>query len=190
MVAGRASRSSPTAILPVLDRPPRHRYQHQCHRPFHGPVDTLVWEDVFPSEIRRCTLEDLVFHLQAPFVPTELCEFLFVAGGQPRTVRCVVGLGLSQPVPQTRLANRQLFSQCGDRLLAQTRKLDRTTTKLQWMRCRHGGILPGGRGHLRSGVRARGSSSVTTNHTTTPITVTTVIGKFNDEQLHQHRQPK
>ncbi|HKR52149.1 MAG TPA: hypothetical protein VJT72_21715, partial [Pseudonocardiaceae bacterium] len=32
--------------------------------------------------------------------------------------------------------------------------------------------------------------TVTTNNTTTPTTATTVIGNINDEQLHQHRQPK
>jgi hypothetical protein len=31
---------------------------------------------------------------------------------------------------------------------------------------------------------------MTTNHTTTPTPTTTVIGKFNDEQLHQRRQPE
>jgi len=35
-----------------------------------------------------------------------------------------------------------------------------------------------------------GDAVVATNHTTTPTGITTAIGKFNDEQLHQHRQPE
>jgi hypothetical protein len=35
-----------------------------------------------------------------------------------------------------------------------------------------------------------GTLTVTTNHTTTPTPVTTIIGNINDEQLHQRRQPE
>ena len=40
-----------------------------------------------------------------------------------------------------------------------TSQLTSTTTEFSRMRGRHGDILPGGRGHLRSGVRAAGGSS-------------------------------
>lgn len=35
-----------------------------------------------------------------------------------------------------------------------------------------------------------GTLTVTTNHTTTPTVITTVVGRLNDEQPHQRRQPK
>jgi hypothetical protein len=159
MVDGPTSRSSPTSILRVLDKPPRHRHEPQCHRPSRGPVETLVWEDVLSGEVRGRPLEDLVLHLQPALIAAELSEFLLLARAQARIIAAIIGVGLSHPVPQARLADRQLFRQRRDRLLAQTGQLDRSTAKLRRVRCRHGNILPGGRGHLRGGVRAGGSSS-------------------------------
>jgi hypothetical protein len=62
-------------------------------------------------------------------------------------------------VPQTRFGDPQILGDLSDRFCPLTRQLDGTTTELGRVRSRHEGILPGGRGHLRSGVRAPGGSS-------------------------------
>jgi len=70
-----------------------------------------------------------------------------------------IGVGLGHPVPQARLADAEILRQCGDRFVAQTRKLNRPPAELWWVWCRHRDILPDGTGHLTLGVRATGSSS-------------------------------
>jgi hypothetical protein len=119
----------------------------------------LVWEDVLTSEVRGRPLEDLVLHLQAALVSAQCGELSLIRAGQPRIAATLVSIGLRYPIPQTRLTDRQLLGHRSDRSLAHTGQLDRSTAELRRVRCRHGSILPGGRSHLRSGVRAEGTSS-------------------------------
>jgi hypothetical protein len=162
-VDGPASHSNPTSTHPGLDRPPRHRYQHRCPRRVRGPAEMLVWEDVLPSEVRCGPLEDLVLPLQAALITAQCGELSLVRAGQPRIAAALISVGLGYQIPQTRLTDRQLLGHHSDRSLAHTGQLDRSTAELRRVRCRHGRILPGGRSHLRSGVRAGGSSSVLGN---------------------------
>src|SRR5215472_15059153 len=71
----------------------------------------------------------------------------------------VVGVGLGHPVPQARLADAEVLGDLGDRCGALAGELDGALAELQGVWCRHADILPGGRGHLRSGVRATWASS-------------------------------
>src|SRR3954449_2439643 len=119
----------------------------------------LVWENVLTGEVRGRPLEDLDFHLQSPLVPAQLDELLFLLARQLSSAAVIVDVGLGHPVPQTRLGDAQLLRQLRDGLGLLAGKLDGTTTELGRVGSRHGDILPGGRSHLRSGVRATGGSS-------------------------------
>jgi len=76
-----------------------------------------------------------------------------------RGAAAVIDVGLGHPIPQTRLRDPQLLGQLGDRFGLLPRQFDGTTAELGWVGSRHGRILPGGRSHLRWGVRATGGSS-------------------------------
>src|SRR5690606_7886675 len=97
--------------------------------------------------------------LQLTVTPAQLGELFLLRAGQSRRTTILVGVGLGHPVPQTRLADTEILRQHGNRFVALTGQLNRPTAELGWVWCRHQDILPDGRGHLTSGVRATGSSS-------------------------------
>src|SRR5581483_7314871 len=57
-------------------------------------------DDVLFGEVRDHPLEELIFPLQTPLIPTQLREFTFLRTGQPRIASVVVDVGLHHPPAQ------------------------------------------------------------------------------------------
>lgn len=79
---------------------------------------------------------------------------------QPGWAAFLVGVGLGHPVPQALFADAGVLGDSDDRFAALAGHLDRALPELRGMWCGHVDILPGGMGHLGSGVRAKGASSL------------------------------
>jgi len=120
----------------------------------------LVWENILPCEVRGGTLEYLDLELEPALIAAELSKLSLFLARQLRHAAVLVDLGLGHPVPQARLGDTQILRQLGDGFGPFTGQLDSTTTELRRVGNRHDGILPCGRSHLRSGVRAPGGSSL------------------------------
>ena len=108
---------------------------------------------------RLVGLSGSYFGFEAPFIPPQVGEFLLLLAHQLGVAAVLIGVGLGHPIPQARSRYLQLFRQLSDRFGLLTGELDGSPAELGGVWRRHGDILPGGRSHLRAGVRQTGGSS-------------------------------
>jgi len=100
-----------------------------------------------------------VTHLLTGFTPARAAVSLFGFAIYWYAICILVGVGLGHPIPQARFRDLQIFGQLGDRFGLLTGELDGSPAELGRVWGRHRDILPGGRSHLRAGVRPTGGSS-------------------------------
>src|SRR4051794_27990512 len=112
MVAGLATRSTPTVTPSAPGRPPRRQTRR---RQALGPAGTLFWEHILPSEERRGPLQNLDLHVLDPDLTAQPHQLGPLTSGQalPDTL---VDVSLVHPPTKTRLTDPQVLGDLGDRL--------------------------------------------------------------------------